>query len=125
MSTNFYAHINLGGPVVELHIGKSSIGWCFALHVTDEITSLDDWRKVWAQAFVTIVDEYGSRCEPDDMLKIVNARGGWTLNEQTGDWYDLNHATRGPHGLARHTYNATLPPNPEADTYDLCSGDFS
>ena len=71
MSTNYYAHIDLGGPVVKLHIGKSSAGWCFALHVTDEITSLDDWRKAWRCPWVTIVDEYGDVITTDAMVSTI------------------------------------------------------
>ena len=106
MGTNYFARVNLGGPSVRLHIGKSSRGWCFGLHVTDEITSLDDWRAVFAQPFVTIVDEYDEVIPASVMLGIITERTG-------------------PNNLARHTYKATPPPNPATDTYDLCRGDFS
>ena len=139
MSTNYYAHINLGGPVVKLHIGKSSFGWCFGLHVTDEIRSLDDWRKIWAQAFVTIVDECGDKITPEVMLATITQRShpsdhavtgllskiGVTANVCDDAWYARNHATRGPKNLARQTHNAAPPPDPRNDTYTLISGDFS
>lgn len=125
MSTNYYAHIDLGGPVVRLHIGKSSAGWCFALHVTDEITSLDDWRKVWDQPFVTIVDKYGDTVTPAEMLATITIQSWGGARDRGSPWWDRNHAAPGPRGLARQTHNATLPPDPRNDTYTLISGDFS
>ena len=124
MGTNYFAIVNLGGPRAKLHIGKSSIGWCFALHVTDGITSLADWQRVWAQAFITIEDEYGAPIDADAMLEIIEDRSFEWGRERDAAWYADNHATRGPNGLARQTYNATMPPDP-ADTYTLISGDFS
>ena len=125
MSTNYFARINLGGPFHKIYIGKSSAGWCFALHVTDEITSLDDWRKVWDQPSVTIVDEYGETVTPEEMLTKITDRSWSGRCDHGSRWWDQNHAVSGPRGLARQTHNATLPPNPETDTYTLISGDFS
>ena len=124
MGTNYFARINLGGPFHKIHIGKSSAGWCFALHVTDSIPSLADWRRVWAQAFVTIEDEYGTPIDPDTMAEIIEDRSFEWGRERDDAWYAENYATRGPNGLARQTYHATMPPNPN-DTYTLISGDFS
>ena len=125
MGTNYFAIVNLGGPRVKLHIGKSSIGWCFALHVTDGIASLADWRRVWAQAFVTIEDEYGAPIDADAMLEIIKDRVFQRPSQPEAAWFVDNCATRGPHGLARQTYHATMPPDPANDTYTLISGDFS
>lgn len=124
MGTNYYARVNLGGPVLRVHIGKSSRGWCFGLHVTDEITSLDDWRAVFAQPLVSIVDEYDEIIPASAMLDIITKRTGRTM-PLDAEWLHRNHAALGPNNLARHTYKATLPPNPATDTYDLCTGDFS
>ena len=125
MGTNFYAVVNLGGPEVKLHIGKSSIGWCFGLAVNEGITSLADWRRVFAQAFVRIVDEYGVVYGADEMLGLIENRGFLWAHQRDSAWYADNHAAPGPNGLARHTHKAALPPNPATDTYDLCRGDFS
>lgn len=125
MGTNYFAIVNLGGPRVKLHIGKSSVGWCFALHVTDGIASLADWRRVFAQAFVRIVDEYGVVYGADEMLGLIEGRGFLWGHQRDEAWYADNHATRGPNGLARQTYHATMPPDPANDTYTLISGDFS
>ena len=125
MSTNYYAHINLGGPVVKLHIGKSSAGWCFALCVHPEhgINSLADWRTVWEQPQVTIVDEYGDVWTVADLVDTITNRE-WRGIHDARWWLD-NRAVDGPRGLARQTYHATPPPDPANDTYTLISGEFS
>ena len=125
MGTNYYARVNLGGPYIKIHIGKSSAGWCFALHVTDEgIDSLAAWRRVWVQAFVTIEDEYGTLIDADTMLEIIEDRAFQWASQRDAAWYADNYAVPGPNGLARQTYNATMPPD-LSDTYTLISGDFS
>ena len=130
MSTNYEAKIALtekaDGPALTLHIGKSSAGWCFALHVHPEhgINTLSDWQEVWRQPNATIVNEYGRAIAADEMLKEITARS-WRGTQQDAEWMRVSRATPGPNGLARHTYEATLPPDPEHDTYDLCTGDFS
>ncbi len=55
MGTNYYLHEKpdcecCGRPFEALHIGKSSSGWCFSLHVMPEdmINTLDDWRSKWS-----------------------------------------------------------------------------
>lgn len=46
---------------VRIHIGKSSCGWCFSLHVDPSIgiRSLDDWIERFDTGFIE--DEYGDR----------------------------------------------------------------
>ena len=46
---------------VRIHIGKSSCGWCFSLHVDPSIGvgSLDDWIERFDTGFIE--DEYGDR----------------------------------------------------------------
>lgn len=65
MGTNYYLEPKppcqcCGRPFEQLHIGKSSAGWCFALHVIPErgIKDLDDWVRIWSQPEARIVDEY-------------------------------------------------------------------
>jgi hypothetical protein len=72
MGTNFYLRIDpcerCGRSDVQLHIGKSSSGWCFALHVIPEegINCLEDWEQKWAKG--KIFDEYGREISINDML---------------------------------------------------------
>ena len=77
MGTNFYFHrrpcIHCGAKNAPLHIGKSSGGWCFGLHVIPEegICDLDDWEAVWEKENGTIENEYGEIIEPEEMLQII------------------------------------------------------
>lgn len=68
MGTNYYWHHDICGSCGRsddpIHIGKSSAGWCFALHVDEDIgiKSLDDWMSRWGEMNHTnseIRDEYG------------------------------------------------------------------
>lgn len=80
MGTNYYLEEkppceSCGRPFERLHIGKSSAGWVFALHVIPgEIDSLKDWQLRWVKPGVRIVDEYGRQFSPEDMLLIITAR---------------------------------------------------
>lgn len=54
MGTNYYLRLKSEicphcgrGDEGLLHIGKSSAGWCFSLHVMNRIQSLDDWKKAF------------------------------------------------------------------------------
>lgn len=43
-----------------LHIGMSSYGWSFLLHVVPGIAeNLEDWKALWSCRPFVIVDEYG------------------------------------------------------------------
>lgn len=93
MSTNYYLHkpsstqCNHCGydPESEnniIHIGKSSYGWCFALHVDPAlgINTLEDWQTKWIEAGVKIKDEYDKDICLYDMLDIITNRrpGHWS-----------------------------------------------
>jgi len=86
MGTNYYLHKESKStcqhcghdPEKEvLHIGKSSYGWNFALHVIPEIgiNSLDDWKREWSQGSSYIEDEYGRKKSPEEMLEVITNRG--------------------------------------------------
>ena len=64
------------GHVQEFHIGKSSAGWVFSLHVIPEksINSLADWKSFLKGK--TIYDEYGDPVEYQKMIEIITERGG-------------------------------------------------
>jgi len=56
MGTNYYLYPAspckaCGRSYEAKHIGKSSAGWCFLLHVIPEegINDLEDWKKLWYQ----------------------------------------------------------------------------
>jgi hypothetical protein len=81
MSTNYYLHSKpdcecCGRPFEPLHIGKSSIGWCFELHVIpeDNINTLNDWRERWSKPGAFIRNEYFEKVSIADMEKIITER---------------------------------------------------
>jgi len=126
MGTNYYLEEELpcptcARPFERLHIGKSSAGWCFALHEIPErgLTTLDAWMALWAQG--RIFDEYGEEIEPDRMRSIVTERSG---RGDTAFDFDRNYAEPGPNGLVR----AKIGPYCTAHgigTWDMIPGEFS
>lgn len=60
----------------ELHIGKSSLGWAFALHAYPErnIVSLEDWTKLFNAPNTEIRNEYGRTVPPEEMLECITDR---------------------------------------------------
>lgn len=111
MGTNFYleskpACETCGRPFEDRHIGKSSMGWCFSLHVypEDGINDLPDWEKLFSTG--RIYDEYGATLTPTEMLARITER---------------SH----PRGLARHPVDGTHTISKGAGTWDCCVGDFS
>ena len=92
MSTNFYLkrrvfntdpcpHCERPGPYVteeRLHIGKSSFGWAFSLHVFSDPqrgpTNLEQWLYEFVQIGNVIVDEYNRTVSADEMREIITER---------------------------------------------------
>lgn len=117
MGTNYYYETvgsqpcptcGRGSDSEKLHIGKSSAGWAFSLHIIPykDIRSLDDWQKLWAQGG-QIRDEYGESVTVEEMLRTITQR---------------SHST----GLRRHgrgdgSYVFVRPGEP---TYDLADYEF-
>ena len=89
-----------------IHIGKSSLGWCFALHVHPEkgIHNLEDWEKMWSGG--SIEDEYGTPLDGVEMMCVIVDR-------------------RHPRGLKRHKVDGVHCIGHGPGTYDLMIGDFS
>lgn len=112
MGTNYYLREDVcehcGRGRGDLHIGKSSAGWCFSLntHPYDGILSLDDWQHAWSQPKTAIYDEYGRQVSPDEMLRVITKR---------------DH----PSGLRRHTVDGRHCIAHGEGTYDLLVGEFS
>jgi hypothetical protein len=113
-----------GRPFGDLHIGKSSAGWCFSLHVIPEedINSLEDWKRRWKTGGV-IVDEYGERLTPEEMLRVITERHRIHPMSEHFDW-SRNHAEPGPGNLARHAIGRYCVGHGDG-TYDLIPGEFS
>ena len=138
MGTNYYLHSEpcdkCGRADEAKHIGKSSGGWCFALHVyPDEgIRDLPDWEDRWKLG--TIRNEYGEAVTPDEMLVVITARFGskeWPardpdrmdLNEEA--LHTSNYSERGPAGLLRARRDRKRVIGHGPGTWDLIVGDFS
>jgi hypothetical protein len=135
MGTNYYLKQKCCascGRSDERHIGKSSAGWCFGLHVypDDGINTLEDWRKLFSDQSNKIRDEYGSDVEPQEMLNAITNRS-WVRNQKPmmyRDWSEfnrLNHATEGPNGLSRHQIDGRHCIGHGEGTWDYLIGDFS
>ena len=97
-----------------LHIGKSSYGWCFSLHIIPEegINSLDDWKAAWGASGAKILNEYDEEVLPEDMLKIITTRGPgkWSPEGREPQRHDLDDWNCVGHG---------------SGSWDLVRGEFS
>lgn len=122
MGTNYYWHI--GYETRPRHIGKSSAGWCFLLHVSpdDGIHDLADWEALWAKVNGTILDEYTRSVTVAEMRSIITERLWDGRDEKPPGWYAQNFAAPGPNGLARAMYRSL---GPGAGTWDRITGEFS
>ena len=116
MGTNYYWHEDKK-PACKccereydqkvLHIGKSSVGWCFSLHVhpEDGIEVLGDWIRKWNRSGY-IEDEYG---------RIINCT----------EMYDIITDRSWPSGLERHHVDSVYCLGHGLGTYDYLVGEFS
>lgn len=98
-----------------IHIGKSSGGWCFSLHVMPEqnIRNLADWKALADRLIAEgwhIEDEYRERHTLDQLWEVVE-RVGWTRQD-------------GQPLIRRTTYEGNCLGNGEG-FYDYITGEFS
>ena len=138
MGTNYYLHEKqdcecCGRPFEPRHIGKSSGGWCFSLHVypEDNIHTLDDWRELWAMPGAFIRNEYGERIPIADMELIVTVRqgklnsGSWGSYGSETAFHRANHSQPGPNNLVRHAIDGRHCIGHGPGTWDYIIGEFS
>ena len=139
MGTNYYVHDDetrcpyCGRGRDRLHIGKSSFGWCFSLHVIPEkhLNSLEDWLRFLKGK--QIKTEYGDTITATEMEDIIINRGRDSGLEGKqphgyGSWKDFhisNHSEPGPNGLLRHQADGTHCIGHGPGTWDLIAGVFS
>lgn len=140
MGTNFYYCKEPTKPPCEKcgrpfpdeskHIGKSSVGWCFALHVYPEegINTLGDWINIWKSKEFgedCIKNEYDHNIIVDEMIDIITNRS-WDRKEPPSQKFlDDNYAIEGPNGLLRCKLISNHCIGHGNGTYDLYIGDFS
>jgi len=130
MGTNYYLHQKpdcecCGRPFEPLHIGKSSGGWCFSLHVMpdDNIHDLDDWRNEWAKPGAFIRNEYGEKVSIAEMELIITVRSGKKPPEWSPGEYRSNYGEPGPNNLVRHAIGEYCIKH-GSGTWDCCTGEF-
>lgn len=127
MGTNYYLSERpackcCGRDYPALHIGKSSAGWCFSLHVIPEegLNSLEDWESRFQDG--TITTEYGNVLTPAEMADVIRNRS-WA---HRGDFDFLrNQAQEGPNGLVRHRVDGMHCVGHGDGTWDYITGEFS
>lgn len=130
MGTNYYleseACKSCGRGSEKLHIGKSSAGWCFSLHVDPSlnINGLDDWRALWARKDARIVNEYGAAVPPHEIEEIICGRSSSSADRLSPEYLAMNHAVAGPNGLLRHEIGRFCIGHGDG-TFDLMVGEFS
>ena len=128
MGTNYYWHEDICPHCKRtsepIHIGKSSGGWCFALHILPElgITTLEDWQAKWKTG--VILDEYNSTISPDEMLQTITNRSwnGDVVKDRI--WWDSNKAEPGPNNLARSKVDGRRCVGHGEGTWDYFEGEF-
>ena len=133
MGTNYYFTPPHAGPCEhcgrsdsseELHIGKSSGGWCFSLHIIPEkgINDLEDWVKLFPTG--KIRDEYGQAVTAEDMVNEITKRSRPGVPLRDPGFHYNNNSEEGPHGLVRHRIGAYCTKH-GAGTWDCMPGEFS
>lgn len=128
MGTNYYLQEKppcgeCGREFERLHIGKSSAGWCFALHVIPElgINDFPDWVARWSKPGAIITDEYDRVVEPAVMRNTIVDRVPRTITLNS----DIpNSGTNLCYGLIRHKIDRYCTGHGDG-TYDFIVGEFS
>ena len=141
MGTNYYwvsdPCVTCHHSTERVHIGKSSWGWCFDLHVIPEqgLNTLNDWCEKWRDGG-KIVDEYGETIIPSEMKRIITKRAhqrrkttDWAMMgyRDDADFHNKNHSQSGPNGLLRHaiSLDGRHCIGHGKGTFDYIVGDFS
>ena len=128
MGTNFYMATeceSCGHLKRERHIGKSSAGWVFALHVypDEAINNITDWIRILYTTTSSIIDEYDDPIDEDDMLSTIICRR-WPKPWKEEDLI-LNKAIQGPNNLARAKLDLDRVIGHGEGTWDYHVGEFS
>ena len=137
MGTNYYLRYDCcercGRADEQRHIGKSSFGWCFSLHVEDELNSLDDWKREFQKPNTRIYDEYPNPVTVEEMILIITERAGAKSDlDYPNQFYrsreemmERNSAVPGPNGLLRHKIDSKHCVGHGEGAWDYIRGEFS
>lgn len=137
MGTNYYLRSGIcekcGRSDEEKHIGKSSAGWCFSLHIdpTEGIKNLGDWRTLFEDPGNVIFDEYGSEITIEEMLDTIINRGNEdetferrpAFYSSWDEFHSQNGSEFGPNGMLRHKIGNHCTGHGDG-TWDLIPGEF-
>jgi hypothetical protein len=131
MGMNFYLHKGLTNE--ELHIGKSSCGWAFALHVIPEegINGLGDWLELFVDPNNGVFDESETPLTAIEMMdRIMNRVGHHRISDGAVDKQIL-----GPYSIVQEKHNGIRLLRCKVDgdhcighgigDWDLITGEFS
>lgn len=133
MGTNYYLHapkcFHCGKEEEPpIHLGKSSGGWCFSLHVVPK-EGICDWQDVQALIEDKLCKEWCIKNEYGDQISLVDFIKTVTERSHSRRWnYQLllaNHAIQGPNNLARHVIDHWHCIGHGEGTYDYIIGEFS
>lgn len=126
-----------------IHIGKSSFGWCFALHVYPEhgINNFDDWKNFVSHHENNVYNEDGVLIQNknsffygtiDDRYYEGSTRNlldyGYDScygHNTYEEFLDKNHAIEGPNNLLRSKIDNVHCIGHGEGTYDYMIGEFS
>lgn len=131
MGTNYYWYDQevckvCGRQSEPLHIGKSSAGWYFALHVYPEkdIKTLNDWKKLFSQPSSFIFNEYEDEISIKEITEIITNRK-WDYKKCTDDKFlKDNYAEIGINNLLKRIIDGRHCIGHGEGTWDYCIGDF-
>ena len=132
-----------------MHIGKSSGGWCFSLHVYPErqIHNWDNWKSflqteyLESEAEFVLVDEYYQSISLSYLFTVIEDRSNsttWEEHEQyvtdpqslfgrynsLQAYLDKNGAIKGPNNLMRHKIDGNHCIGHGEGPYDYIIGEF-
>jgi hypothetical protein len=136
MGTNYYVEEKTPCPECgsggeKIHIGKSSAGWCFALHVHPDLglNDLAAWREFWRGKKIT--DEYGDATTEDEMIATITTRRHSPrestpfMYDNWDDFHKQNNSQDGPNNLIRSKIDGRHCVGHGDGTWDLFVGEFS
>ncbi len=135
MGTNYYLENDVcsccNRAKDTMHIGKSSMGWCFSLHVfteeEDGPTNLEEWINMFSAIDTIIKNEYGDTISSTEMVSIICDRGSFVspTKPKNDIWFKNNYAEPGPNGLTRSKIDGIHCIGHGTGTWDYITGEFS
>lgn len=130
MGTNYYLYgvpcPCCGNRPPPYHIGKSSAGWYFTLHIDPAkgISGLDDIMALCEKPGALIRDEYGDAVPLSKLRSIITDRM-WKTSPSSDIFLPQNKAEIGVNGLVRMLVDGQFCIGHGPGTWSLCLGEFS